>query len=101
MKYYSETLHKFYDTEEALKKEEKAAEDAALAKQKEENLRKAARTKASKEVEEKIKAAAAARKEADEAISNFVKEYGNYHCTLKDTDAFSLSPFFDLFDFWS
>lgn len=98
MKYYSETLKKFYDTEDALVKAEKIAEMNTLVKQKAEEERKMARTKASKEVEKKIKAAAAARKEADKAIADFVDEYGNYHFTLKDNDAFTLSPFIDLFD---
>lgn len=100
MKYYSEKLHKLYDTEEALFKaeraddEKQAAKEKALAEKKENEKKLAeARKIRAQEVEEAYKAAEDARKKADDLMRSFLKDYGSYHTTFRE-----VRPHFGLFD---
>lgn len=87
MKYYSEITKKLYDDKNELIKAEVEATKAKTDRE----------TKA-KEVTELLKAANEASKKANEALSNFVKEYGSFKTTIKDSDVSVRSNFWDLFD---
>lgn len=87
MKYYSEITKKLYDDKNELIKAEVEATKAKTDRE----------TKA-KEVTELLKAANEASKKANEALSNFVKEYGSFKTTIKDSDVNVRSNFWDLFD---
>ena len=79
MKYYSETLKKLFDSEEACASAEKEHE-LALKKQKEEKERMQASRKArAEEVEAAMKEAADARKKYNDLLAAFCKDYGSYH----------------------
>ena len=96
MKYYSEVLNKTFDTEKECLK---AEQEAAAAKKKaelEEKAKKEARAARAAEVEQALKDARTADMKADELLRAFVKDYGSYHTTLKDADAYI--PFNSIFD---
>lgn len=83
MKYYSELTKKLYDNKEDL-----TAAEVEVTKSK------ANRAEKAKEVTELIKKANEATKEANKALSEFIKEYGSFKTTIKDTDG-------SRFNFWS
>lgn len=88
MKYYSEVTKKLYDTKDDLIKAEVAATKA-----------KTDRAEKAKEVTELIKKANEAQKAAGKALNEFVKEYGSFKTTIKDTDTnVNLDSFWDIFD---
>ena len=74
MKYYSEITKKIYDTKEDLVKAEVEVTKA-----------KSDREVKAKEVEKLIKEATEATKKANKALSDFVKQYGSFKTTIKDT----------------
>lgn len=80
MKYYSEVTKKVYDTPELLEEAEKAVLEAN--KEKERKL--AERAERAKEVENAFAEAQEARKKADELLSEFCKDYGSFHTTIKE-----------------
>jgi len=88
MKFYSEITKKLYDTKDELVNAEVEATKA-----------KSDRAEKAKEVTELLKAANEATKKANQALADFVKEYGSFKTTIKDTD---ISPsslgFWDIFD---
>ena len=99
MKYYSETLNKFFDTEKEVIEAEKYAEEKAEAEKRLEEQRKKERTKEAKEIEEALEAVRKAEDVYHKKLNAFIKKYGYYHCSFKDvTDVpsiFSLfKPFF-------
>ena len=75
MKYYSEITKKLYDDKDALVKAEVEATKA-----------KSDRAEKAKEVTELIKKANEATKAANNALTEFVKEYGSFKTTIKDKD---------------
>lgn len=82
VKYLSEKLDKYFDTEEELKEaEEKADKKLALVK-----AEKAERAEAAKKVEEKRSAYLEARKEFEDELELFCKKYGTYHRTYTSND---------------
>lgn len=89
MKYYSEILKKLYDSKDELVKAEVAATKA-----------KSDREVKAKEVTELLKAANEATKKANKALSEFIKEYGSFKTTIKDTEdtVVPSTNFWDLFD---
>ena len=95
MKYYSETLDKIFDTEENLV----AAEMESKKQLEAQRAEKEKRATAAKEVEELFNKANDAYKLANEKLEEFVKTYGSYHMTLKDSNLPRPSSLFDyLFD---
>lgn len=88
--YQSEINGKTYDSQEALIKAEAEISEA----KKQEELRKKARAEAAKQVQVKLNEAKTAQKEAQEALSNFCKEYGAFKTSLTRDD------FFDPFNFF-
>ena len=88
MKFYSEITKKLYDDKESLVKAEVEATKA-----------KSDRAEKAKEVTELLKAANEATKKANKALAEFVKEYGSFKTTIKDTEGTNVnSSFWDLFD---
>lgn len=83
MKYYSELTKKVYDTPELLEEAEKVVLEANKAKEK----KLAERAERAKAVETAIEAANKAKKEADKALSDFCKEYGSFHTTIKEPNS--------------
>ena len=95
MKFYSETLGKFYNTQEDCVQAEKE-HDEKVAKAKAEKEAKAnERASRAKAVEELYKKAIDAKAEYDKALKEFLKDYGSFHATFKTTD-----PFFGIFDWF-
>lgn len=90
MKYFSEKTKLVYDTVSDLT----AAEKEYDAKVAAENTKKKEREAKAKRVEEAFKKAHEAQKEANTLLSDFTKEYGSYHTTIKSGDM----PFDSLFD---
>ena len=87
MKFYSEITKKLYDSKDELVKAEVAATKA-----------KSDREVKAKEVTELLKAANEATKKANDALREFIKEYGSFKTTIKSEDTGVRSDFWDLFD---
>lgn len=81
MKYYSELTKKVYDTPELLEEAEKVVLEAN--KEKEKKL--AERAERAKAVENAFAEAQAARKKADDLLSEFCRDYGSFHTTIKSS----------------
>lgn len=95
MKYYSEQLDKIFETEEQLLDAE-AENQMKLEAQKAEKEKRAT---AAKEVEELFNKANDAYKLANDKLEEFVKTYGSYHMTLRDSNLPRHASLFDfLFD---
>lgn len=100
MKYYSETLNKLFDSEEAVKKAEALAIQEENKKKELEENKKKERAKDAKAVEEALKAVKTAEDEYYKKLNAFIKKYGYFHYTTNDakdfTSVFSLfKPFFN------
>lgn len=97
MKYFSEILHKFFETEEECTQAEsdyRSKEEAA----KQEKEQKAAERKArAKEVEAAYAELQAAQKKFDEVLSAFVADFGSFHMTVSSplANSFPFNKFFD------
>lgn len=90
MKYYSEETKKVYDTEEELRKAEAKLDEARL----EQQAKKEQRAARAKEVEDAFIEAGKARENAHKLLTEFCKDYGSFHTTLKE-------PFSNIFNlFW-
>jgi len=110
MKYYSEKVKKLFDSEKELETAEKEFDAKELEEKKKLEAKKARAT----EVEDAYKHSIEVRKEAQKLIDEadnayydlrdaFVKDYGSFHMTYKDSSEkpVTLSSFFDIFDkFW-
>jgi len=83
MKYFSEITKELYDSKEDLVAAEVKATKA-----------KSDREVKAKEVEKLLKEATEATKKANKALNDFVKEYGSFKTTLKE----SPYDFFDVLD---
>ena len=92
MKYYSDVTKQLYESKEELIKAEVEATKA-----------KTDRAERAKEVTEALKAANEASKKANKLLNEFVKDYGSFKTTIKDTDtseggSLINSLFWDAFD---
>lgn len=98
MRFYSDKLNKFYESEENCLAAEKAfdaeQEQKALAKKKKDEVR-AARAK---EVENAYKAYRDAQKTYHDKLAAFTKDYGSFHMTIKNDANDAFRTFFD--DLW-
>lgn len=92
MKYYSEKVKKLFETEDELTSAEAEYDE----KHKQELVLKEERTTAAKEVEDAYKVANDAYKEYKNKLNEFIKKYGSYHTSIKDSN--SLFDWF--FDSW-
>lgn len=97
MKYFSEITNSVYDTEQELIE----AEELVAKEEEKKEIAKKERADRAKEIDEAIKVAAEAQKKVDELIDEFVRDYGSYHATFKDTNFKPFtSPLFDIFFNW-
>lgn len=95
--FFSEVLNQYFTDEQAcLQAEKEYAEKVAAQKEQERKLKETKASKA-KEIEEAYKAYKDAEKHYLELRNQFVKEYGQYHMTVRDeapitswTDLFNL-----------
>lgn len=95
MKYYSEETKKLYDSEEELAKAEEVVKEAREKREQLLKEKKEQRAARAKEVEDAFKEAKEAADKANKLLSEFCKDYGSFHTTLKD-------PFRNIFDmFWN
>lgn len=77
LKFYSDLTKQVYETQEECEKAEKALAE-----------KKNARETRAKEVEEAVAAAHEATTHAREVLSQFCKDYGSYHTTIKSLSDF-------------
>lgn len=103
-KVYSEVLNRLFNTVEELEAAEQAhaeAERKALEAKKAAEAKKAqlkaTREARAKEVEAAFQEANKAQKKANELLNAFVKDYGSFHTTLKDSPVSIWDAFFNLF----
>jgi len=86
MKYYSDVLRKFYDTEkdcvQAEAQYKKEQDEKAKAEAKKAETRKAR----AEEVEAAMKAATDARKKYEKLLNEFCKDYGTFHYSFNSKD---------------
>lgn len=95
MRYYSDKVKQFYDSEDKCLAAEKAfdaeqEQKALVKKQKDE-----ARATRAKEVEAAYKAYVDAHKAYYDKLAAFTKDYGAFHMTIKDPDDFFSSSLLD------
>lgn len=87
MKYYSELLKKFYDTESECVDAEESYENSLIEKEKKQKEYEENRAKRAKEVEDAYSVLIEARHNYDKKLSEFCKDYGSYHMTLNGLEA--------------
>ena len=86
MKYYSEYLKKFFDTEdECQDAEDKAFEEEHAAEQQTKKLAEERKARA-KEVEDAMNEAIKANKKYYETLRAFCKDYGSFHMTYSTSE---------------
>lgn len=100
MKIYSEKTGKEYKTvDECVAAEKEFDEAVAKEKAKKEELA-AVRKERAAEVEEAYKAIAAAQKEYRKKLDAFVKDYGQFHMTVRTGEGNPFNLFDDFFFRW-
>ena len=98
MKYYSEKLDKFYETEDECKHDEEIAAEKEHAEEKRKAELADTRKARAKEVEEAYKTILDAQEKYDNLLSEFVKDYGSFHMTISEHNKHRLNPWKDLYD---
>lgn len=97
MKYYSETLNKFYESEKDCTEAEKAYKEELEAKKAKEKELAEGRKARAKEVEEAIEMLKSARKHYEKVLAEFCKDYGAFHMSVDKSDSDDFFGLFDLF----
>ena len=96
MKYYSESLDKFFDKQEDCEKAEVELEEKRKAEARKQLTLKTEREARSKEVVEAFKKAREAEAEAQKLMKEFVKDYGSFHMSYNGKTI--LPSMFDILD---
>lgn len=96
MKFYSEQLNKLFDTAEELQAAEEKVNAAKKAEEERKANLKAQREERAKTVEEAFKVASEAQKQANKLLSEFIKDYGSYHTSVKEAIPSLWETFFGL-----
>ena len=99
MKFYSETLKKFYDSQEECELAEKEALEEREQAEKKLKALTEKRAERAKEVEYAYKNLLDARNTYNKILNDFCKDYGSYHFSItgKETDPFNLfARFFEI-----
>ena len=97
MKFYSENLKKFFDTEkECLAAEEESKRKAEVEAKKKEELANARKERA-KAIDEAREVMIKAEKDYNKLVREFIKDYGSYHFSYSsnDVDDDELNDLFD------
>lgn len=87
MKYYSELLKKFYDTESECVDAEENYENSLIEKERKQKEYEEIRAKRAKEVENAYSLLVEARNNYDKKLSEFCKDYGSYYMSLNGLEA--------------
>ena len=98
MKYYSEKLDKFYESEDECKHDEEIALEKERAEEKRKSELAENRKARAKEVEEAYKTILDAQEKYDNLLTEFVKDYGSFHMTISEPHKHRLNPWKDLYD---
>ena len=88
MKIYSEILKKCYDTVEECLQAEQAVNEELEAKRIAKEKATAARKARAEEIEQARAEYLAAREKYNSLLSNFCKDFGAYHCSIKPSESF-------------
>lgn len=96
MKYYSESLDKFFDKKEDCEKAEVELEEKRKAEAQKQLTLKTEREARSKEVVEAFKKAREAEAKAQKLLKDFVKDYGSFHMSYNGKS--SVPSMFDILD---
>ena len=83
MKYYSEIIKEFYETEKACLEAEKAYNAELRLKEEEARRKMARKAELAKKVEEARVAMDKAKKNYDELLAEYCKDYGSYHYNVE------------------
>ncbi len=94
MKYYSESLDKFFDKQEDCEKAEVELEEKRKAEAQKQLALKTEREARSKEVVEAFKKAREAEAEAQKLLKDFIKDYGSFHMSYNGKS--SVPSMFDI-----
>ena len=94
MKYYSESLDKFFDKQEDCEKAEVELEEKRKAEAQKQLALKTEREARSKEVVEAFKTAREAEAEAQKLLKDFIKDYGSFHMSYNGKS--SVPSMFDI-----
>lgn len=101
MKYFSELDGALYDSLEELTAAEKSIKEKEAKKAAAEKAKKEARASRAKELNEAIAEAEKATKKAQKLMTDFLKDYGSYHTSIKRKDNKEDKETYDIFDlFW-
>lgn len=97
MKYYSEKLKKFYESEDECKHDEEIAAEKERAEEKRKTELAENRKSRAKEIEKAYRAIMDAQEKYDNLLSEFVKDYGSFHMTISEPSKHN-DPWKDLFN---
>lgn len=96
MKYFSDITKRFYESEEDCLQAEQAVNEELEAKRIAKEKAAAARKARAEEIEQARAEYLAAREKYNSLLSNFCKDFGAYHCSIKPSESFK-----DFIDFLS
>lgn len=97
MKYYSEELKTFFNTEKECEKAEQAHFAEVEKKKAIEAKKNEVRKVRAKEIDEAYTALKSARKKYNDLLAEFCKDYGAYHTSFTSEDAPAISSLLDFF----
>lgn len=95
MKIYSEILKKCYSTVDECLEAEAAHQQKLEAEQAERQKKIAARKQRADEVEVARRNYLEARKTYNEVLTQFCRDYGAYHCSIKDNQKENITDYLD------
>ena len=95
MKYFSEKLNKLFDSEKECSKAEAEHEKQLAETEAKQKALADERASRAKNVEDLYKQAIDAKAAYDKELRAFLKDYGSFHCTLRNVD-----PFFNIFSWF-
>jgi hypothetical protein len=98
MKFYSESLNKLFETEQALVEAETAEADKKAAEEAHAKQLAATRKDRAKAIEESYKRVVEARQEYKKLVDEFTRDYGSFHMSVKG-DNLADMDLFDLFKY--
>ena len=95
MKYFSDITRKFYETEQDCIDAEVEVQKAQEAVQAERQKKIEARKQRADEVEVARRNYLEARKTYNEVLTKFCRDYGAYHCSIKDNQKENITDYLD------
>lgn len=95
MKYFSDVTKRFYETEQACIDAEVEVQKAQEAAQAERQKKIETRKQRADEVEAARRKYLEARKTYNEVLTQFCRDYGAYHCSIKDNQKENITDYLD------